>query len=207
MTSGWGRLGHVHWRPGDAVVLRLVWRGRARNLIPATVVDDTEERVILYVAHGTVCLWPTRSRAAELADGAGWGHAERVWRGHALVFAPAGAAHAPTAVWDRDWAFRQWKINIQEPLRRTPVGFDTMDHILDVVVGPDLAWRWKDEELFEEAVGLGVYSAEEEAAIRQEGERAAEALVQRMPALAKRWEPWRPDPAWTVPVLPKGLFA
>lgn len=39
-----------------------------------------------------------------------------------------------------------WYINLQEPIRRTRIGFDTMDHMLDVVIQPDMTeWKWKDD--------------------------------------------------------------
>ena len=43
-----------------------------------------------------------------------------------------------------------WYVNLQEPIRHTPIGFDTMDHTLDIVIYPDMSeWKWKDEDEFE----------------------------------------------------------
>ncbi|MBL0345175.1 MAG: DUF402 domain-containing protein [Anaerolineales bacterium] len=42
-----------------------------------------------------------------------------------------------------------WYVNLQEPIRRTPIGFDTMDHTLDIVINPDMSeWKWKDDDEF-----------------------------------------------------------
>ncbi|MBK9208530.1 MAG: DUF402 domain-containing protein [Anaerolineales bacterium] len=42
-----------------------------------------------------------------------------------------------------------WYVNLQEPVHRTKIGFDTMDNMLDVVISPDMTtWEWKDEDEF-----------------------------------------------------------
>jgi protein associated with RNAse G/E len=38
-----------------------------------------------------------------------------------------------------------WYVNLQCPFRRTEVGIEAMDLMLDVVVDPDGTWRWKDD--------------------------------------------------------------
>lgn len=45
-----------------------------------------------------------------------------------------------------------WYVNLQEPMRRNPIGFEAMDLMLDVVVEPALSWRWRDGEEFDEIV-------------------------------------------------------
>ena len=98
---------------------------------------------------------------------------------------------------------RFWYIDLQEPLRRTPLGFDTMDHLLDVVVSPDrLEWHWKDEDEFAEALALGRFSVEEASAIRAEGRRALQRLQDGAPPFAPAWESWRPPTDWPIPALP-----
>ena len=61
---------------------------------------------------------------------------------------------------------------LQEPLRRTAIGFDFMDQELDIVVKPDLSeWVWKDEERFQRAQEAGRFSTHQAREIRAEGER------------------------------------
>jgi hypothetical protein len=50
-----------------------------------------------------------------------------------------------------------------------------MDHALDIVVEPDGAWHWRDEDDFAETQRLGVFTTEEAAAVRAEGERVVAA--------------------------------
>jgi hypothetical protein len=78
-----------------------------------------------------------------------------------------------------------------------------MDHILDIVMSPDMRkWYWKDEDEFAEVQRIGYYSLEAAQAIRKEGERAVRLLTSERRAF---YEPWRdrfPDPSWKLPVLP-----
>ena len=54
-----------------------------------------------------------------------------------------------------------------------------MDQLLDVVIDPDLSWRWKDEDELREAVELGLMSEGRADAVRREAERAIERLEAR----------------------------
>ena len=87
-------------------------------------------------------------------------------------------------------------MNFERPLRRSPVGFDTFDEKLDLIVAPDGTHRWKDEDELEQAAALGLLDEE---AVRAEARR----VLEEWP-FPTGWEDWRPDPAWPLPVLPEG---
>ena len=113
-----------------------------------------------------------------------------------------GERHSLDLFWDDDSGdFVGWYVNLQTPLRRSRLGFDTTDHALDVWVEPDRQWRWKDEADLATCVELGLFTAHEAAEIRAEGERVIAALPELIPT---GWEDWRPDPAWQLPELPAG---
>lgn len=98
-----------------------------------------------------------------------------------------------------------WYVHLQEPLRRTQVGFDTMDQLIDIVISPDKSrWRWKDEDEFAEAVEIGIFSKAEEAAIRAEGERVIQMLESNQPPFCDGWENWSPPDDWGVAEFPPG---
>jgi hypothetical protein len=83
-----------------------------------------------------------------------WALEDAIWtRARMLHLVTPGAAHAIHLWWlPPDWHFGGWYVNLQEPIRRASVGFDYMDQMLDIVIEPDLSWRWKDEEELEAAV-------------------------------------------------------
>ena len=200
------------WASGDPVLLRYVHGGRVSRGKPMTVVEDVPEHVALFIAAGS----PMKTRCG--LDGVPirrdldyaerfalpWRLCEGVWEGNSvLMLTPVEAGHSFWAVWDEDWRFEVWYVNLQEPLRRTPFGFDTADNVLDVVIDPDLsAWRWKDEHELEEAVRLGRFTLAEAEAVREEGRRAVATLEARAWPFDREWSDWRPDPAWPRPRLP-----
>ena len=97
--------------------------------------------------------------------------------------------------------FRGWYFNLQTPLRRTSLGFDLWDQLLDVVVQPDRTWSWKDEDQFAEAVRLGVIGHEEAQAVRAQGELLIKQMDELLPT---GWEDWLPGTGWPPLVLPAG---
>jgi predicted RNA-binding protein associated with RNAse of E/G family len=128
-----------------------------------------------------------------------------VWTEHrVLILYHPGDAHSVWLFWRQgELTLRNWYINLEAPWRRSPVGFDTRDHTLDLIVAPDLrSWEWKDEDELAWAQEAGRFSAAEAQAIRVEGERVLERIRRRAPPFCDGWERWEPDPAWTVPTLP-----
>jgi predicted RNA-binding protein associated with RNAse of E/G family len=114
-----------------------------------------------------------------------------------------GATHSIGHFWDdTGGVFRGYYINLQEPLRRSVIGFDSIDHVLEIVVELGGAWRWKDEDELAEAIQFGIFSQLEAATIRAEGERAIASLPKHLPT---RWEDWKPEPAWPLLTLPANV--
>ena len=203
----------MHRQPGEAVLLRYVHGGRVSRALPVTVVADTPEHIGLFAAAGS----PMKTRCG--LDGVPirrdlpyaerfsvpWRLCDGTWAGSSvLMLTPAGAAHSFWAVWDERWRFDVWYVNVQEPLRRTPYGFDTADDVLDVVIEPDLsAWRLKDEHELEEALRVGRFTPAEVEAVRGEARRAVRTLEDRAWPFVHDWSAWRPAPEWLRPALPE----
>ena len=99
-----------------------------------------------------------------------------------LSFAWPDTPYAILLLLDTDGSPRGWYVNLQTPLARTPIGFDTVDHALDVLVALDRSsWTWKDEDELAEAIALGLFTEADAASFRYWGERAVEHLVLRQP--------------------------
>lgn len=116
-----------------------------------------------------------------------------------------GASHSIEVMWDgKTGEFLCWYVNFQEPLSRTPVGFDTMDLALDVVISPDRSkWRWKDEDEFTEMISLGLLSHNKAQAIRAEGDKVIEMSITNQAPFCDGWESWSPPANWQIPEFPK----
>jgi len=201
------------FRRGDPVV----WRSIPRNarevhaVLGFTGVIDDSDLVALFIAPG----WPTMRRTGVLGGGPrgrmlvkpDGGHALHPWvENEALVLYRPGEAHSVWLYWRAaDHEFREWYVNLEEPWRRTSIGFDSRDNLLDIVVAPDLAsWHWKDEDELAWAVGIGRHTAEEAAAFHREGKRAMEQLRRHAFPFDRDWPSWKPEPDWSAPSLPHG---
>lgn len=187
-------------------MLREVWRGRVFEARPTIVVQDDPEQTMLLLPGGVRCGLPIGADGRELRL------PDQPWR---LELRPRGDRpilsfawpDTPYSVllWTAEEDRRVWYVNLQDPLMRTPIGFDTVDHALDVVVELDRSsWRWKDEDELAEAVDDGLFTPAEASDFRAWGERAVERIVSNEPPFDRNWDRWHPDPGWGIPELPDG---
>jgi predicted RNA-binding protein associated with RNAse of E/G family len=189
----------------QSIVWRHLYQGRLRWAIPNLLIAETPEQVVTLLVPGTLCKAPTSygntGYVRQLLDG--WEVGDFTWHARrCLMIAPRHASHTLGLDWDHaSGRFLGWYINLQEPLRPTPLGFDTFDQMLDIWIEPDCTWSWKDWDELDEALRAGVFTAAEVAAIRAEGRRVIEQLGSWLPT---GWEAWEPDPSWPLPTLPDG---
>ena len=181
--------------------MRSVWGAKIQIAMPMTVIHDTERLTALFLAAGTPIKNKSTYRSDHLPLG-GWEMVDDVWRDDLIRIKHTDDAHATYAMWKGD-RFHRWYINLESAYRRTPIGFDFTDHVLDLVVEPDLAdWQWKDEDELTRAVALGLVTQTQADAFHAEGRRAIARLKAKLPPFADGWETWRPAPAWPIPPLP-----
>jgi hypothetical protein len=197
------------WSKGAHVVLRYVEPVGVVGALPTTVLADAGVVVVLYMAGGATCAWPTvdgrpiRELSLEDRWSGRWGWAEREWHGPGLVIVHReGNGYALWHFVDEDGAFAGWYVNLERAWVRTDLGFDTRDHTLDAWVEPNGDWRWKDEDELESAVEHGWYTREEAETFRAEGER----VLAQWP-FPTGWEDWREPEGWEPATLPAGWHA
>ncbi|WP_103528789.1 DUF402 domain-containing protein [Streptomyces sp. SM12] len=210
--AGGERAAGRRWRPGDHVL----WRYRANGADgfhicrPMTVVRDTPDLFAAWVAPGTECVRP------QLTDGTAL-HLEPLatrytkprttvrarWKGAGVLkLARPGEPWSVWLFWERGWRFRNWYVNLEEPLTRWSGGVDSEDYFLDIAVRPDRDWSWLDEDEFAQAQRVGLLSAERASRVRDSGHAAIERITSWQGPFRDGWESWRPDPLWRRPLLP-----
>ena len=188
--------------PGDAVLLRSIYGGRVRFTMPQHFVAEDAGRLVLYRRPGNQGRTVRRDAQGKYLER--WVRddptTEFLWaRTHMLLLTNRREAHSLELFWDEAWSFLGWYVNLQSPLRRSPLGYDMTDWALDVWVEPNGSWQWKDEEDFAEARRLGVLDDGAAAEVRAEGERVIAARP-----WPTGWEAWRPPAAWQALSLPSG---
>jgi hypothetical protein len=168
-----------------------VWRAQA-----CRIVEESPELVALWMPPGTPAMLPIDPAGKRIRiPGDSWELEQEIATRNTVCLGRPGRRHSIYVFWRND-ELDVWYVNFEEPLRRTPVGFDTFDEKLDLIVMPDGSYRWKDEDELEQAAALGLLDAD---AVRAEAAR----VLEEWP-FPTGWEDWRPDPSWPVPRLPEG---
>jgi len=176
--------------------------GRSWAEMPVIVVRDEPELLVTYLAEGAPFrfpegTWPT-------PNGLHPWHGKQRWHGNGtLMLQRPREMHAIWVFWQgKRREFTGWYVNLQEPYRRTPLGYDTQDLELDIWVPRDGPWEWKDDELLEQRLQEGRYTAAQVAQVRSEGRRIAAELDAGRRWWDDAWADWKPDPAWRAPEFP-----
>ncbi|MFD0317042.1 cytidylyl-2-hydroxypropylphosphonate hydrolase [Streptomyces flavalbus] len=203
----------AYWAPGTSILWRYRENAGDRFHIarPVTVVHDDPELLAAWMAPGTECVKPV------LADGTPV-HQEPLgsrytkprtvtrdrWFGTGVLkLARPGEPWSVWLFWEPGWRFKNWYVNLEEPLTRWGGGVDSEDHFLDISVHPDGSWHWRDEDEFAQAQRDGLMDPGRAERVRAAGRAAVAVIRDWGPPFSDGWENWRPDPAWTVPQLPE----
>ncbi|MEU9456472.1 DUF402 domain-containing protein [Streptomyces sp. NPDC048277] len=209
------------FRPGETAVRRDVFRRKVWSAHALGVVEDSAAALVLGCPPGAEVLAPTtwiewlltgdgavRARALpDLAQGR-WRLGRWSWRSTAhLQWVPPDTWFSVNAFYDVSDGHRlaHWYVNFQRPMRRTDIGFDTFDLLLDLVVAPDLSrWEWKDEDEYAHGRRLGVVGEAEHRAVELARGQAV-ALIEEGAgpfAAGAGLRDWRPDAGRPAPALP-----
>jgi protein associated with RNAse G/E len=201
------------WQTGQTIVVQEVWQGRLWSARPMRVIEDHGHALVLWCPRGThwktATTPPTRPRATTRAERLmtslrlrDWVLGDFVWDVSTLVFTNAGDWHATWVSWRPSGEAWGWYINFQRPFARTAQGLQTMDLMLDITVGIDRQWHWKDQDEFDAFVAANLIDAAEAAQVLAESERVVENIEANTAPFREPWHSWRPDPHWTMPELP-----
>jgi hypothetical protein len=186
------------------VLFRSIYRGQLIYAVTGRLLAEDDRHIVIATVPGDGAAVPMGGRLEILDDiVAGRVRLEtRPWTRSRVVWQIAvHEAHAIGTFFGESGGLKGYYVNLQEPARRTAIGVDACDHVLDIVVAPDGTWRWKDEDELEYAVQTGMFSQDEANAVRAEGERVIGQLDRLLPT---GWEDWQPDPSWAPLTLPAG---
>jgi hypothetical protein len=188
--------------------LRWLAGTRITGAVPCLVVEESAESVALFQPAGS--LW---RRASGVRSGPrGRNLLAKDWDGtHSQVVA-GGQGVLRVHRFGRPWSIwrwlddhREWSddfyLNLEDPWRRTAIGFDSGDWILDVVAHDDGSWRYKDEDELAWAESSGAVSAEWADRARAAAIAAVADVEARAWPFDAEWDRWLPPDVAEVPVL------
>ncbi len=191
--------------PGETATLRGVGI-KVFWAYPTIVVEDNADLIALYMPAGVMGKNVShRPTIEEMLTPENLEVVDHQWqRTDVLFLIKPEDAFSVYLMWDTNTKeLVCWYVNLQDPIRRTAIGFDTMDQMLDVVVSSDMStWAWKDKDELAAAEKAGIYTKAKAQAIRQEAERAIELLTTERRPFYEQWRDWQPNPQWGLPNLP-----
>jgi len=210
------------WRSGDTIVHQEVWADRVWAARPLVVVDDADQGLVLWIPAGTRRKIPApppgvtgrerdpaglpteashRGVIENLVRGE-WTHTDHVWDVSSLWMLRPDAWYAVWVSWLSNGEHLGWYVNFQRPYRRTSLGIEAMDLMLDLVVHPDRSWRWKDQHEFDQLVQLNLIDDDTIQHLRREAAAVVASIEEGASPFCAPWPDWTPEPDWPIPALP-----
>ena len=192
---------------GASVLYRELVEGRQISHIkPATVVEDSEERLVLWTPAGSTVLYAEALHVD--ADGTrrwdrGWRLTETEWKADVIYVMWPGQMHKYEVRREPDGAVRSSKFSLQSAVRRTHLGFDRYGYKLHLLIAPDGRLSWKNEKDLALAIEQGRMTPAHGDAVRAAGEGFAAAVRRNQGPSTQGWETWRPDADLPHPTLPE----
>ena len=191
------------WATGQVIVRREVLNdGRPWMEVPVIVVVDEPGLLATYIAEGAPFRFPAGDWPSP--DGRHPWHGKERWLGHGvLMLQRPGEPYAIWIFWSGPAReFHGWYVNLQEPFRRTAIGYDTQDLELDIWVPAQGGWELKDDDVMEKRIREGRFTPEQVAEARALAGRITRELDAGRRWWSDDWAAWQPDPAWRAPAFP-----
>ncbi len=203
--------------PGTPLLHRNIAYGKARFVVPATVVADEPEETRLLYREGTPIMGPPSHKlrhdpaaceAAQRVETAAreWDMVDGVWEDtDVLVVARPGDWYSVWLLWaGADRTLTQYYVNFEVPWRRTATGFDTRDLGVDLVVGLDRQPRWKDVTAYAQRIADGFITAEQVEHVERAHAEVLARIERREGVFSGRYDDFTPDPAWPPATVTPG---
>lgn len=202
------------FEPGETIVRRDMWFGRAWTVGPARVIEDDGCTLVSVIWPGVDVLAPTtwiawlqgaaqsvREEALPRLLSRSWQLGRWTWRDNVyLTWRQSERWFDVTSVFRYlDHEFLCWKVDFGRPYRRVTDGIESRDLFVDLLVQRDGTAEWKDEGEYETARRLGLVSPEEHERIAEARQQVEDMLANRSGPFDEQWTRWRVDPAWSLP--------
>jgi len=162
---------------GSVIVAREDWRGYLHSAVPRLLVSHEGRALVDWSPAGTVGVYASsrqysgrehlaRSERKLLTlETCQWLYTSAAFTMGSLNFVDDQHWSSTTLGWSEAGNFLGWYVNVQRPIVRTEIGYDSMDLVVDVVVAPSYEWHCKDEADFETAIGRGIFDEEQRSVI------------------------------------------
>jgi len=180
--------------------------------MPTIVIKDSPEEIVLATLLGTDCMVEKSYPNGKKNSKHWWDFKDRNWvlekftwhTNRVLTIIEPEKYYAIMLFWNQEHnEFIGYYVNFQLPFVRSHCGIDALDLDLDIDIEPDLSFRWKDEDDYQNAIEHGVVPPEWQQGIENAKPEIFERLEKRQYPFDGSWLDWKPDPYWSPPKLPE----
>ena len=199
------------WKPGDTIVWRAIFRNRIWNALPVIIVKDAPQEIVVTLLPGAECMTEAHYVEGKKNGNRRWDFKDRDWQldkytwktNRLLLILQPERYYSPILFWNHESnQFLCYYINFQLPFQRNHNALHTLDLELDLVVNPDLSYKWKDLDDYQNAVEHNVIFPEWIQGIEAAKHEIFDKLEKRQYPFDGSWLDWQPDPGWSPPALP-----
>ena len=209
-----------HFNSGDAVVHRNIYKSKVWSARAVRVVEDNLASTKLLLVPGTLCKFSagllarrynpesknvSQSRWDE-QETVNWQLVDRIWQERRfLILLQPGKYYSIQLCWQHDTGeFLGWYVNFELPFTRTSIGFDTLDLELDLIVRPDLSFRWKDTDEYFEGIRRGIITFDQVSEIEKAQTEVLNLIERKTAPFDGSLLTWQLPDTWSSPTLPQG---
>ncbi len=200
------------WNEGETALLRGVYDGHLTYVQSVRVIKDTPEETVLCTWPGAECMAPAGYLRGGHTTWDRWHETtshtlnleKYAWHTNRFLTVLEPKKYFSTIyIWRADTGvFDCYYINFQLPFKRTPLGFDTLDLDLDIVIEPSYDWQWKDVEEYQHGIQTGGIKLEWIGEVERARKEIATRLQSRSYPLDGSWLNWTPNLNWPALKLP-----
>jgi predicted RNA-binding protein associated with RNAse of E/G family len=194
------------------VTLLGIFRNRVWHAVSSFVVKDTLQELVLAVIPGTNCMVEENYPKSHKDGKRRWDFKDKDWlleeftwhTNRMLTITESEKYYSIMLFWNQARnEFLGYYVNFQLPFQRSHCGINSLDLDLDIVIEPDLSFRWKDEDDYQKAIEQGIIIPEWVQNIENAKPEIMERLEKRQYPFDGSWLGWEPDPTWSPPTLPE----
>ena len=156
-----------HLLPGDRVEIREILNERIWTVRPVTVIEDSEDQFVSYLATGTLIDYPVDVEHGEKCFTmwltGKWELVQKEFSASGMLrTTPRSVPFEVFTTVLPNGGVASWYVKCREPLCRRPHGLDALDETLDLIASRDLSvWQRRDQDELEMAAATSLYSSED----------------------------------------------
>ena len=200
------------WKLGEMIVWRELYRERVWHAKSVFVVRDLPNEIALSIIPGAECAAEEHYARGIKNGRRRWDFKNSDWKleryswleNRVLAITEPEKYYSIMLFWNHaSNRFLGYYVNFQLPFRPYDDGVESLDLDIDIDIEPNLTFKWKDIDDYQNAINHGLIMPEWVDEIDKAKPEIFDKLEKRQYPFDGSWLDWKPDPSWALPKLPE----